>query len=255
VREWLARAVHAPRDPAWVADGAVADKWAPVSPVTGAFDVFQWRVPADALDAADSQVLAAKLDELVRLGAPSSEAEQVADDRSAAREDLVDIPGSDRDAAKPAARRAQGGSAVPSREATDVQTVAPTAVAGINGSASATGTGRGQLQPSGEPRSAEVVSDAGFAGRKDTAAVEASRPVANGAADAGEATPIAAGPKVVISSGAALPADNARTRTSMAEKKPLDPSMFIAPRAPDDPGVAVEDAEERKPRVVASGQR
>ena len=71
VREWLARAVHAPRDACWVADGAVADRWAPVSPVTGTFDAFQWRVPADALDAADTDLLARKLDELVRLGAPA----------------------------------------------------------------------------------------------------------------------------------------------------------------------------------------
>jgi HemY protein len=32
-REWLARAVVAPRDPAWVADGFVSDRWQPVSPV------------------------------------------------------------------------------------------------------------------------------------------------------------------------------------------------------------------------------
>ena len=32
VREWLARAVRAPRDPAWVADGFVSEKWAPASP-------------------------------------------------------------------------------------------------------------------------------------------------------------------------------------------------------------------------------
>lgn len=69
-REWLARAVHAPRDPAWVADNVVSDKWAPVSPVSGTFDAFQWRVPADAIDGADREVLAAKLEELVRLGAP-----------------------------------------------------------------------------------------------------------------------------------------------------------------------------------------
>ena len=35
VREWLARAASAPRDPAWTADGVVADRWAPTSPVTG----------------------------------------------------------------------------------------------------------------------------------------------------------------------------------------------------------------------------
>ncbi|MEL6503343.1 MAG: heme biosynthesis HemY N-terminal domain-containing protein [Pseudomonadota bacterium] len=47
VREWLARAVSAPRDATWVADGVVADKWAPVSPVDGRLDAFEWRVPED----------------------------------------------------------------------------------------------------------------------------------------------------------------------------------------------------------------
>ena len=47
VREWLARAVHAPRDPAWTADGITADHWAPISPVTHALDAFQWRVPVE----------------------------------------------------------------------------------------------------------------------------------------------------------------------------------------------------------------
>jgi len=45
VREWLARAVSAPRDPAWTADGHVSDRWLPVSPETGKFDVYEWRVP------------------------------------------------------------------------------------------------------------------------------------------------------------------------------------------------------------------
>ncbi len=36
VREWLARAVNAPRDAAWTADGVVSERWAPISPVTGA---------------------------------------------------------------------------------------------------------------------------------------------------------------------------------------------------------------------------
>jgi HemY protein len=44
-REWMARAVHAARDPAWTADGVVSDRWLPVSPVTGQLDAFQWRVP------------------------------------------------------------------------------------------------------------------------------------------------------------------------------------------------------------------
>ena len=45
VRHWLARAVKAPKDPVWIADGVTAAGWAPVSPVTGKLDAFQWRVP------------------------------------------------------------------------------------------------------------------------------------------------------------------------------------------------------------------
>ncbi|MEQ1711650.1 MAG: heme biosynthesis HemY N-terminal domain-containing protein, partial [Hyphomicrobium sp.] len=69
VREWLARAVNAPRDPAWTADGVVSDQWAAVSPVTGALDAFQWRVPVENADTSDSELLHKKLEELVPLGA------------------------------------------------------------------------------------------------------------------------------------------------------------------------------------------
>ncbi len=44
-REWTARAVHADRDPAWIADGVVSDHWRPISPVTGRLDAFTWAVP------------------------------------------------------------------------------------------------------------------------------------------------------------------------------------------------------------------
>ncbi|MCR6671184.1 heme biosynthesis protein HemY [Devosia ginsengisoli] len=44
-REWLARAVRAPRDPAWTADGLVSDEWEPMSPVTGKLDAFEWKIP------------------------------------------------------------------------------------------------------------------------------------------------------------------------------------------------------------------
>lgn len=69
VREWLARAVNAPRDPAWTADGIVSDRWAPMSPVTGTLDAFAWRVPVEAIDKVEGDVLAAKVEALVPLGA------------------------------------------------------------------------------------------------------------------------------------------------------------------------------------------
>lgn len=45
VREWLGRAVRAPRDAAWTADGVVLERWQPISPVTGRLDAVEWRVP------------------------------------------------------------------------------------------------------------------------------------------------------------------------------------------------------------------
>ncbi len=48
-REWVNRAVRAPRDPVWTADGITAEEWEPLSPVTGRLDAFEWRVPVSAV--------------------------------------------------------------------------------------------------------------------------------------------------------------------------------------------------------------
>lgn len=45
VREWLARALSAPRDPMWVSDGVASHRWVPVSPVTGEIVPCEWKVP------------------------------------------------------------------------------------------------------------------------------------------------------------------------------------------------------------------
>ena len=51
VRHWLSKAVRAPRDPAWTANGYVSEQWAPVSPITGALGAFEWKVPVERLGA------------------------------------------------------------------------------------------------------------------------------------------------------------------------------------------------------------
>jgi HemY protein len=48
-REWMTRALHAARDPAWTADGIVSDHWLPVSPVTGELDAFRWKAPVSEI--------------------------------------------------------------------------------------------------------------------------------------------------------------------------------------------------------------
>lgn len=47
VREWLAKALRAPRDPAWIADGVASDEWAALSPVTATFDAYVWETPPE----------------------------------------------------------------------------------------------------------------------------------------------------------------------------------------------------------------
>ena len=56
-REWLGRALRAPRDRAWIADGYVSDRWLPVSPVTGAVDAFEWKAPVDAIGRGDTTLI------------------------------------------------------------------------------------------------------------------------------------------------------------------------------------------------------
>ena len=74
VREWLGRAVAAPRDPAWTADGVVSERWAPISPVTGALDAFQWKVPPETTSESDAALALKKIEELVVLGTQPSTA-------------------------------------------------------------------------------------------------------------------------------------------------------------------------------------
>ncbi len=45
IRHYLAAALRAPRDPAWVADGIVSELWQPISPVTGELGAFVWKPP------------------------------------------------------------------------------------------------------------------------------------------------------------------------------------------------------------------
>lgn len=69
VREWLAKAVRAPRDPAWVADGVVSDRWAPISPVTGRLDAFDWRIPMERVAPGAHDALPLEIAELEQLEA------------------------------------------------------------------------------------------------------------------------------------------------------------------------------------------
>jgi len=87
-REWLARALRAPRDRAWIADGYVSDRWLPVSPVTGAVDAFEWKAPVDAIGRGDDTLVIEERPE----PAPASLASpRTATSRAKRQEDMLDV--------------------------------------------------------------------------------------------------------------------------------------------------------------------
>lgn len=119
VREWLARAVHAVRDPAWVADGHVSSRWAPTSPVTGALDAFVWQEPTDTLDRSDSDLLIEQL-------MPEKNGTAMFQGRTKAIEAIeVEDPIAEEAAAQPVAAPGAGAAPTPSAAAEPARQAAP----------------------------------------------------------------------------------------------------------------------------------
>jgi HemY protein len=209
VREWLARAVNAPRDPAWTADGVVADRWAPVSPVTGALDAFRWRVPVEAIDQPAGALLAAKVEALVGLGAGAETA------------------------------LAHAGGAKP------VAAYPPTETAEAIDPPAAVAPAPKPVEPL--PVAARVVPD-------DSAAISTDRLLRGETSeddDLGERIRLAAQravaassvPEIVVPKTAApktVPPKAAVAKKTQPSPprphKPVEPKIFVPPRAPDDPG-------------------
>jgi HemY protein len=118
-REWLARAVHAPRDKAWIADGVVSDRWSPISPVSGRLDAFRWDSPPALVSGVGSSVIDDVIGDLddhpgapLPLAAPTygraEEAEIIAPEPRSANAALIDRSIADERAAEArAAEKAQ----------------------------------------------------------------------------------------------------------------------------------------------------
>ena len=89
-REWLGRALRAPRDRAWIADGYVSDRWLPVSPVTGMVDAFEWKAPVDAIGRGDDTLL---IEERPEVEAPEVAAPEPAsaEFKPERQEDVIDV--------------------------------------------------------------------------------------------------------------------------------------------------------------------
>lgn len=236
VREWLARAVNAARDPAWTADGVVADRWEPVSPVTGGLDAFQWRVPVENRDSSSATVLSERLEELLAISAPKpvnpepaakAVPEVAAQPAPVRREDAVDAeavtvrpePIKITPQPAPAAKPAEVAAAKPNVTQIDAKTISPlqraSEVSIVKPAAKA------EPPPEATPVTKEVAA--------------APRP----------AEPAVTIPSAASSPAAVTPAAQAKAATPApkpaAQKTGTDAKIFVAPRAPDDPGTDEND--------------
>ncbi len=207
VREWLARAVNAPRDPAWTADGVVSENWAPISPVTGRLDAFQWKIPVEMLEKPEGALLTAKIEEFVKLGLPEPRpiaaapvaASHIphAEPRTPARPPIVDIEDAEELPVTMPADRARPAAA-------STAAAKPPPVVIIDRHADA------RLP---EAKLADVKLAPHLAG--------------NGAGSASHVTPVS----------------KARAVDPIETARKSEPKIYVPPRAPDDPGLdnAVQD--------------
>lgn len=222
VREWLARAVNAARDPAWTADGVVADRWEPISPVTGALDAFQWRVPVENRDTSSSNILGERLEELLAISAP-----QPVNAPLAKAEASVDAP-----AATPAAP-------IRREEAVDAEAVTVRVQPGAT-------------QPDAGPAAVAAQPDMPVPAAKPAATHIEAKPIPpiqrasdvtivkpapvstlEAAKTSTAPAPAAAPPAKPV---AAAASKQAQAAAAGSASKAADAKIFVAPRAPDDPG-------------------
>jgi HemY protein len=244
VREWLARAVNAPRDPVWTADGIVSDTWQPVSPVTGALDAFQYKVPVESHEVRDAELLAQKLEELVTLGAPREVV--VSDEAKVIEVKPLEVKAAEVKTAEPKAP-----------VAADAPIKSPEVAAPVVHTL--------EVDPSAKPKALEKPAEtvlpvaASVRPKPDESEVVAVTPVSVSAkpataeskpATSGKTSDVAAAP-VAAAAAATAPVTGAPARiqpvppASPSSKGPAgNPKIFVPPRAPDDPGL--DNEEERR---------
>lgn len=262
VREWLARAVNAPRDPAWTADGFVADDWAAVSPVTGALDAFQWRVPVEATEPGNKELLHQKMEELVKVGvrpenvigvaaasaavatastpaatatpSASSSIDAVKDIESSAN--VVGVSSAGTAASKETSRKPSAVDA----EVVEVVKVVSAAPSREKRSEPVAGNMESSMRVVDVAPAAAPTSPKQPEQPSDTAAAKANGSGATTKTSASSSGPVASASskEPMVKVGDATSESTSRV-ASKSDPKP-EPKIFISPRAPDDPGPRVD---------------
>jgi HemY protein len=240
VREWLARALRAPRDPAWTADGVVSDHWLPVSPVTGELDAFRWRVPVEDIESPVIEADQARFKPL-----------PILTDRSPAPEPESIAPVPERAAPAPHASAAAEAStmtepsaaAAPPETTAPRETIAPRETAAPPTAAAPSVPGASQA-PSPKPATASTATAA-----PNAAAVPSSAAAVPPSAAAAPAAPAAGEAPVAQTETSAPPFRTSPAGLAGAAPKPGrnggDKRPVVLARPPDDPGIEPPEAEDR----------
>jgi HemY protein len=206
-REWLARALRAPRDRAWIADGYISDRWLPVSPVTGLVDTFEWRAPADAIGRPDETL---QIDEWT--DPPRDASAMLRDNQHASTSAAHDV-------AAPSGRKPE-----------DVEPAKDDTV--IEGTATEVAVAEPEKGPD-DKRDAEAARTS----TGESAAVDPDSDEKNESEDSARSPRNAR-------DGAAPSRQDAAAATSAAADGDRASAILMPPRAPDDPGVAPDSEDE-----------
>jgi HemY protein len=243
VREWLARAVNAARDAAWTADGVVSDRWAPVSPVTGALDAFRWRVPVEAIN--QPAGASAKLGALIGFAAgepalahPTPSTPNSAFPANATVEPIEarPAPADTSPAGKPIAPMSVAPRPEPNATATAIRSrVAPTDPEDADDL-------KERIRLAAQR--AIAASAAAATTPENSAAANSVRAAKPGAPPRQPPTierqtiePKAIEPKTIEPKTIEPMTERKVTERKVTEPKTVEPKIFVSPRAPDDPGL------------------
>lgn len=245
MRDWLARAVHAPQDKAWIADGVVSPEWQAVSPVTGRLDAFEWATPSGLPDPAAGEVIEdALFDAPVLPAAPiaSVAAEEAVPEADAPSDEDVSSKSIELEAEPVETTKAEAaGEAV---AASAPSTPAPAARTGVEG----TTDDVGHLTPV-----QDLPDEPDQAGPAKTETKNVASASADEGGDAtGKAegeTPSETATPASAENGEAASEDAKEASTDKeAESEELDqPIAFPFSRMPDDPGTDEEDEKPKEP--------
>ncbi|WP_346892394.1 heme biosynthesis HemY N-terminal domain-containing protein [uncultured Roseibium sp.] len=259
MRDWLSRAVRAPQDKAWVADGVVSAEWQPVSPVTGRLDAFEWKTPSGLPDTSAGETIEDALFEAPVL-APAREAVEppvapeqaqmagAAEHAEPGRMADIELQAA---SAKPAAakdeankselEKSEAGKAEPDPKASDEPV--PAAKEGYEGTTDDVGHVK-PVQDLPETPADEASETADKSASQQKAGAE-TKGAEKPSGDAGEKKAEAKADKTATAPEKPGAAEGKTLETAEELDKPI---AFPFSRMPDDPGTEEEEEEPKEPR-------